>query len=149
MAQLLVEHYSKTGLAVHILPHRLFSIGQQYHRKKDFMRGLVSNTINPRPFVFHWSWTAGKHEKLAYSKETGMWYLRDTMCDERAIRSQVSDAAYLLGCCAAPPSTDAVAEKGTPGGHPYLLLPAALPAWATDPTVKTSGHFLPKNRTAK
>ena len=29
LCQLLVEHYSKTGLSVHILPHRLFSIGQQ------------------------------------------------------------------------------------------------------------------------
>jgi hypothetical protein len=29
LCQLLTEHYSKTGLSVHILPHRLFSIGQQ------------------------------------------------------------------------------------------------------------------------
>lgn len=147
VAQLLVEHYSKTGLSVHILPHRLFSIGQQYHRKKDFMRGLVENTLDPRPYLFHWSWTAGKHEKLAYSKETGMWYLRDA-CDEAAIRGQVDDASYLLDCCAPPPLMDE-AFKGTKAGHPYLQLPSTLPAWATDPTVKISGHFLPKNRTAK
>jgi hypothetical protein len=65
LCQLLIEHYSKHGLRVKILPHSLFSIGQQYHRKKEFMRGLVYDRLNPRPYVFHWSWTAGKHEKLA------------------------------------------------------------------------------------
>ena len=145
--QLLVEHYSKTGLSVHILPHRLFSIGQQYHRKKDFMRGLVDNTLDPRPYVFHWSWTAGKHEKLAYSKETGMWYLQDK-CDEAAIRNQVDDASYLLGCCAAAPS--AISNKaditGAKADHPFLILPNTLPSWATDESIKSSGKFLPKDK---
>lgn len=37
---------------------------KRYHRKKGFMRSLVTDSSDPRPYVFHWSWTAGKHEKL-------------------------------------------------------------------------------------
>ena len=118
LCQLLMDHYSKTGLSVYILPHRLFSIGQQYHRKKDFMRSLVENTADPRPFVFHWSWTAGKHEKLKYSVETGMWYL-NPQCNEKSIRGHLDDPDYLVGCC-----------KAGIDKHPYLLLPDALPEWA-------------------
>ncbi len=121
LCQLLVEHYGKTGLSVDILPHRLFSIGLQYHRKRAFMRSLLADTAAPRPVLFHWSWTAGKAEKLKFNLETGMWYLR-AQCDEGAIRARAADREFLAGCCAAP----------VPGAHPYLLLPAALPAWATD-----------------
>lgn len=64
LCMLLAEHASRTGLRVDVLPQRLFAIGQQYHRKRAFMRALVKDVAEPRPFLFHWSWTAGKHEKL-------------------------------------------------------------------------------------
>jgi len=112
------------------------------------MRGLLDNTLDPRPYVFHWSWTAGKHEKLAYSKETGMWYLQET-CDEAAIRSQVDDATYLVGCCAAAPvviNNNADTAAAAKAEHPFLIIPNTLPSWATDPTIKSSGKFLPKDK---
>mmetsp|Transcript_66857 Transcript_66857/g.151041 ORF Transcript_66857/g.151041 Transcript_66857/m.151041 type:complete len:151 (-) Transcript_66857:61-513(-) len=127
-SQLLVEHYSKTGLGVDILPHRLFSIGQQYHRRRDFMRGLVWDSLAPRPYVFHWSWTAGKGEKLKYSLETGTWYL-GPQCGERSIRAHAGDPAFLGGCCLAPDEDQTGRKVAKP--HPFLVLPNPLPEWAT------------------
>lgn len=118
LCQLLVEHYTKTGLNVQILPHRFFSIGQQYHRKKDFMDHLMTNTLDPYPYMFHWSWTAGKSEKLKYSLETGMWYLK-SQCNEKAIRSHKDDAEYLESCCMMP--------TGQENEHPYLFDKPLLP----------------------
>ena len=140
LCQLLIEHYSKFGLRVKILPQRFFSIGQQYHRKKNFMRGLLYETLQPRPFVFHWSWTAGKSEKLAYSKETGMWYLRSE-CSAVTSRKINSNSNYLIDCCIVPVQGNTTENRGNVGtrvsatmrkSHSYLLLPEELPKWATD-----------------
>lgn len=76
------------------------------------MLGLKENTMKPFPYIFHWSWTAGKSEKLKYSIETGMWYLK-SKCNEKAIRSHLKDdIEYLDTCCRMP--------TGEKNEHPYL-----------------------------
>jgi hypothetical protein len=76
------------------------------------MLALKENTLDPFPYVFHWSWTAGKTEKLKYSVETGMWYLQPE-CKEKQIRSNQNNADYLNECCLLP--------TGEANEHPYLL----------------------------
>lgn len=72
---LLIEMVSRMGLHVEILPQRLFAIGQAYHHDPAFMEGMRNETH--LPYVFHWSWTSGKDEKLKFARETGMWLLGD------------------------------------------------------------------------
>ena len=69
-----------------------------FHRRKEFVRELVHDTHVYNPYLFHWSWTAGKVEKLKYSRETGTWYLKDR-CDEKAINSNAGNPSFLKGCC--------------------------------------------------
>uniref|UniRef100_A0A7S2RSG6 Nucleotide-diphospho-sugar transferase domain-containing protein n=1 Tax=Rhizochromulina marina TaxID=1034831 RepID=A0A7S2RSG6_9STRA len=137
---LLVEHYSRSGLSVQILSQLDFSIGQTYHRRKYFMRELLQD--QRRPYLFHWSWTAGKHEKIKYSLETGMWYLHG-VCTEARLREHRNNVTFLHGCCI---STDAGVELQSlrrsqsshhenytsfvKYPHPFLLPPQELPAWA-------------------
>ena len=71
------------------------------------------------PFLFHWSWTEGKHEKLRYSKETGTWYLLPA-CNEKFIRGHLTNSSVLNACC----------DLGRLEEHSFLLLPETLPAWA-------------------
>eukprot|EP00622_Pseudochattonella_farcimen_P006532 FR742355.1.p1 GENE.FR742355.1~~FR742355.1.p1 ORF type:complete len:275 (+),score=24.41 FR742355.1:109-825(+) len=112
---LLIDHHSRFGTGVKILDQELFSIGQQYHRKKEFMRELVED--KRRPYLFHWSWTAGKTEKIKYSLETGMWYLRDT-CTEASIKKNAGSSSFLNECCRAPNPN-----------HSYLNTLPATPEW--------------------
>ena len=170
---LLVEHYTKSGLDVKILPQVDFAIGQLYHRRKDFMSELFRGNLRPYVsvvlgfnlcgfvhidvarfllscsprYVFHWSWTAGKHEKLKYSKETGMWYLA-SHCKEADIRRNIDNAGFLKGCCRRDGKT------GSPGmlrpaqnrqetnlEHDFLLLPTTPPPWLTDKPGLTGPAF--------
>ena len=63
---LLIEMVSRMGLHVEILPQRLFAIGQAYHHDPAFMEGMRNETH--LPYVFHWSWTSGKDEKLKFAR---------------------------------------------------------------------------------
>ena len=76
------------------------------------MQNLKLNELNPPPYMFHWSWTAGKSEKLSYSKEMGMWYLKDT-CTEKNIRKNNENTEYINECCLMP--------TGEATEHPYLF----------------------------
>ena len=52
-----------------ILLSKLTSILTSVLQQLEFMRELVED--KRRPYLFHWSWTAGKTEKIKYSLETG------------------------------------------------------------------------------
>ena len=117
LCMILIEHHSRFGLKVKILEQYTFSIGQLYHRQKPFMRDIWYGKRHP--FVFHWSWTEGKVEKLKYSRETGMWYLKKE-CTDKSLQAKSSDEDYLNGCCI-------LGDGGSP--HPYLLKPKEDPPW--------------------
>ena len=117
LCMILIEHHSRFGLKVKILEQHPFAIGQLYHRQKPFMREIWYGTR--QPYVFHWSWTEGKVEKLKYSRETGMWYLNGE-CTDKTLQEKSSNEAYLRGCCI-------LGDGGRP--HPYLLKPKEDPPW--------------------
>lgn len=65
------------------------------------------------PYVFHWSWTAGRADKLKYARQTGMWFVKDE-CDLDHINDP-ANAATIGGCClAAVPDRPDTEGKGGP-----------------------------------
>ena len=99
-----------------MLPQRLFAIGQQYHHDPAFMAAISDGSH--LPYVFHWSWTSGKAEKLQFARETGMWLVRDECAaggeDElrrRALAKPLGMQAY--GTAAAAAATDVPPTAGS------------------------------------
>jgi hypothetical protein len=134
LCMILIEHHSRFGLKVKILEQHPFAIGQLYHRQKPFMREIWYGTR--QPYVFHWSWTEGKVEKLKYSRETGMWYLKGE-CTDKTLQEKSSNEAYLRGCCI-------LGDGGRP--HPYLLKPKEDPPWLSLDWVPLQQQKMQKKR---
>ena len=77
LIQLLADHASLYGLRVKILSRDMddFPGGWHYHRKKDLLKGIMSEEIVPE--IFHMSWTKNKDNKLKFFQQMGQWYVHD------------------------------------------------------------------------
>ena len=95
---LLAEHRSAFGLGVQMLDIYQFPLGKLFHHDAEWFNRLAAGTVHP--YIFHWSWTAGKEEKLRYAKQTGMWYLSER-CGSVHLASEVLKMSHkeLKGCC--------------------------------------------------
>lgn len=49
----------------------LFPCGYHYHFRPDFMRSMIAGEKNP--FIFHYSFTRNKFEKIAYLHQMEEW----------------------------------------------------------------------------
>ena len=82
---------------------RLFPGGVHYHRKKDFMKGMMEKKVE-QPYIFHMSWTHNKDNKRLFFQQMGEWYLKPE-CEDKAV------ADILNGDAAAAADGDAVSNK--------------------------------------
>lgn len=71
-----------------------FPAGGHFHLKKDFMKKFLEGQFNDDLFVFHMNWTSDKHEKMAYLRQLGLWYVQDT-CVEQSLESTFATLSDL------------------------------------------------------
>jgi hypothetical protein len=83
LSALLAEHASLYGLRVKTLDGGDLPGGYHFHKKADFMRGVLNGTKSP--WIFHMSWTKNKENKLLFMRQMGLWHVQDKCIDSKAL----------------------------------------------------------------
>jgi hypothetical protein len=83
LSALLAEHASLYGLRVKTLDGEDLPGGYHFHKKKEFMHGLLNGTKNP--WIFHMSWTKNKENKLLFMRQMGLWHVKEQCLDHKAL----------------------------------------------------------------
>jgi len=109
LVALLNEHASMYGLKVKIFSRDGddFPGGHAFHRRKTFMRDILTGIV--KPYIFHMSWTKNKDNKMLFMQQFGEWYLNEQCLDKSA--STILGTSYKKGlgseliqpCCAPEP----------------------------------------------
>lgn len=100
LVALLSEHASLHGLRVKIFARTEndFPGGHAFHRRKDYMKDIISGAEHP--YIFHMSWTKSKDNKQKFFQQLGEWYLHDACIQEtsEAIEKK-QEIASVSNCC--------------------------------------------------
>ena len=107
LVALLQEHASLYGLKIKIFSRDgdLFPGGHAYHRRRNFMKEIL--TGQKQPYIFHMSWTESKVNKINFYQQLGEWYLAD-QCTSKSLGTIYGTRAVpddmTSDCCAAKPT---------------------------------------------
>lgn len=104
---LLTEHASSTGLRVKVFQRdstlgQAFPGGFHYHKRKNFMKEVISGRRSP--YIFHMSWTTNKENKQRYFQQLGDWYVNEDCVSKPLGDIVIRKKKDLSGqCCSAEP----------------------------------------------
>jgi hypothetical protein len=107
LVALLSEHASMYGLTVKIFSRTEndFPGGHAFHRRKDFMKDIISGV--EKPYIFHMSWTHNKDNKRKFFEQLGEWRVQDQCVQKKAQEiagsEDISKADLAPTCCASEP----------------------------------------------
>lgn len=132
----LSEHASWRGLKVKVYARDAddgndFPGGFHYHKRKDYMKDLMSGKI--KPYIFHMSWTKNKDNKRLFFQQMGDWYLQPACVNKKVpeILGEDKDASVPAKCCSAKPLISC---------H-YRDKPSKIPCKDSEPIDKGHGSF--------
>jgi hypothetical protein len=112
LVALLNEHASMYGLKVKVFSRDgdNFPGGHAFHRRKPFMKDIISGAV--KPYIFHMSWTTNKKNKFKFMQQFGVWLLNDQCAAKSASnilgsgyqKGNESSVALIQPCCASEPN---------------------------------------------
>jgi hypothetical protein len=112
LVALLNEHASMYGMKVKVFSRDgdNFPGGHAFHRRKSFMKDIVTGAVEP--YIFHMSWTTNKSNKMLFMQQFGVWFLNDVCAAKSA--SEILGAGYqkknetgmalIQPCCTVEPN---------------------------------------------
>jgi len=79
-----------------------FPGGWHYHRRKEFVRDVLTNRSKIDPYVFHMSWTKNKDNKRKFYQQLGEWYVRP-QCEDKTVEEigELGGKSSSTWCCSA------------------------------------------------
>lgn len=90
LVALLSEHASMYGLKVKIFARSEndFPGGHAFHRRKQFMKDVMSGV--EKPYIFHMSWTRNKDNKIKFFQQLGEWHVAEP-CVQKVVEEITGD----------------------------------------------------------
>jgi hypothetical protein len=85
LLEVLSEHISYHGLRVKTFDAydtHYFPNGGHFQTNKAFMKEFIAGKLKDVVYLFHMNWTTKKHFKLAYMRQMGEWFVRDTCLNQ-------------------------------------------------------------------